>query len=112
MARTLGAEVAADVFRRTPEAWGQLTPEGTAAVTRGAGRALTDAIERTGAQWQAAERERPRMPAAQVASELQRAQLGMEPFRTFDRAQAHARELQRAIERGLGLDRGDRGRGR
>ena len=114
VARTLGAQMADDAFRRTPEALGRLTPEGVAAVARGSGRDLTDAIERTGARWREAETHRPRTPAPQVAAELQRAQLGMEPFRAFDRVQERAREVQRelarAAKRALGLDR-DRGRG-
>lgn len=112
--RTLGAEVAADVFRRTPEALGRLTPEAAQAVAQGWGRELTDAVGRTGAAWRGAERERPREPAAQVAAELQCAQLGMAPFRALDRAQAQARALARAAERALGSDReqerGGRGR--
>lgn len=107
MAGTLGAEVAADVFRRTPEAFGRLTAAGAAAVARGQARELTAAIERTSAESMAAERTRPREPAAQVAAELQRAQLGMEPFRAQDRAKA--KEL---AERVLDLGRGDRDHGR
>ena len=109
MARTIGADVAADTLRRSPQAFGALTAEGGEAVARGRGHELTTAIERTGTTWRQAESQRPGTPADQVAAELQRAELGMEPFRAFDRA--HARQVQRAIERERGL-RQDRGRGR